>query len=106
MNQCKKRWEPILVQLPPSLKFNNEVTENFFEIIKKNYFKYTFALEVRHNTWLKEESFTLLRKYDIAFVISQSGKRFPCAEMVTAKNIYVRLHGRHSCMPLIMIMKH
>ncbi len=34
-----------------------------------------------------------MTKYDIAFVISQSGKKFPYSEMVTAKNIYVRFHG-------------
>ena len=34
-----------------------------------------------------------MSKYDIAFVISQSGVKFPYAESITAKNIYVRFHG-------------
>jgi uncharacterized protein YecE (DUF72 family) len=34
-----------------------------------------------------------MTKYDIGFVISQSGVGFPYSEMVTAKNIYVRFHG-------------
>jgi uncharacterized protein YecE (DUF72 family) len=50
-------------------------------------------MEVRHETWMTEESLTLMSKYDMAFVISQSGDRFPYAETVTAKNIYVRFHG-------------
>jgi uncharacterized protein YecE (DUF72 family) len=50
-------------------------------------------MEVRHDTWLSEESLTLMTKYDIGLVISQSGERFPYSEMVTAKNIYIRFHG-------------
>ena len=50
-------------------------------------------MEVRHNTWLEEESLTLMTKYDIGLVISQSGERFPYSEMITAKNIYIRFHG-------------
>jgi uncharacterized protein YecE (DUF72 family) len=50
-------------------------------------------MEVRHDTWLAEESLTLMTKYDIGIVISQSGNRFPYSEMVTAKNIYIRFHG-------------
>ena len=32
-------------------------------------------------------------KYNIAFVISQSKAKFPYAEAVTSKNIYIRFHG-------------
>jgi len=50
-------------------------------------------MEVRHDTWLQETSLTLMTKYDIGLVISQSGERFPYSEMITAKNIYIRFHG-------------
>lgn len=89
----KPKMGPVLVQLPPSLKFDYEVAEHFYSVTKKQYKGYYFAMEVRHDTWLAEESLTLMAKYDIAFVISQSGKRFPYAEHVTAKHIYVRFHG-------------
>ena len=52
-------------------------------------------MEIRHDSWLQEESLTLMTKYDIGLVISQSGEQFPYSEMVTAKNIYVRFHGPH-----------
>jgi uncharacterized protein YecE (DUF72 family) len=52
-------------------------------------------MEVRHDTWLQEESLTLMTKYDVGLVISQSGERFPYSEMITAKNIYIRFHGPH-----------
>ncbi len=84
---------PVLVQLPPSLGFNYELASNFFSVLKEKYRSYEFVLEVRHKTWLSEESLTLMTKYNIGNVISQSGNRFPYSEMVTAKNIYVRLHG-------------
>lgn len=34
-----------------------------------------------------------MKKYNIAFVISQSGAGFPYAEIVTAQHIYVRFYG-------------
>jgi len=42
---------------------------------------------------MAEESLTLMAKYNIAFVISQSKAKFPYAEAVTSKNIYIRFHG-------------
>lgn len=89
----KNRMGPVLVQLPPTLKFDYGVADNFYTVLKKHYGAYRFAMEVRHETWLAEDSLTLMAKYDIAFVISQSGKGFPYAETVTATDIYVRFHG-------------
>lgn len=89
----KRKLGPVLIQLPPSLGFNAEKAEHLFKLCKKSYSYYRFALEVRHNTWLGEESTSLMKKYNIAFVISQSGTRFPYAELVTSENIYVRFHG-------------
>jgi uncharacterized protein YecE (DUF72 family) len=89
----KKMMGPILVQLPPSLKFNYDLAAYFYDLLKKKYRHYDFVMEVRHPTWMEEDSFTLMTKHDIGFVISQSGKEFPYSEMITAKNIYVRFHG-------------
>ncbi len=83
----------VLLQLPPSLLFDYERADYLFYLLKTKYKQYDFALEVRHASWLEVDSISLLTKYDIAFVISQSGNRFPYAEMITSKNIYVRFHG-------------
>ncbi|MCD6063403.1 MAG: hypothetical protein K0R82_1314 [Flavipsychrobacter sp.] len=88
----KKKLGPVLVQLPPNLKFDYEVTEYFFKQLKKCK-TYDFALEVRHETWMDDHVLDLMAQYNVAFVISQSGVGFPYSEMVTAKNIYVRFHG-------------
>jgi uncharacterized protein YecE (DUF72 family) len=84
---------PVLIQLPPSVKFNYERAENLYRILKTTYRRYEFVMEIRHDTWLGEISLTLMTKYDIGLVISQSGNEFPYAEIVTARNIYIRFHG-------------
>jgi uncharacterized protein YecE (DUF72 family) len=84
---------PILIQLPPSLKFDIDVIEPFFDLLKEVYSEYAFAIEPRHLTWFEPDSLDLLRKYKITFAISESGGRFPYGEFVTAKNVYLRFHG-------------
>lgn len=84
---------PVLVQLPPSLKFDKDVASNFYEVLHRKYKTYKFAMEVRHLSWLTEESFELMRSKKISFVISQSGVGFPYAEELTAKDVYIRFHG-------------
>jgi uncharacterized protein YecE (DUF72 family) len=89
----KDRLGPVLIQLHPNLKFDKERAEHFFKVLRKKYPDYSFAFELRHDSWLCTDCYKLLRKYEIAFVISQSGEGFPYAEEVTAKDIYVRFHG-------------
>ena len=89
----KNMMGPVLVQLPPMLAFNYDKAEYFYSLLKKKFREYSFVMEVRHETWMKEQSLTLMSKYDIGLVISQSGSRFPYSEIITAKNIYVRFHG-------------
>jgi uncharacterized protein YecE (DUF72 family) len=84
---------PVLLQLPPMLAFHYDKADYFFSLLRRKYGKYQFVIEVRHNSWMHDDSLTLMTKYDIGFVISQSGVDWPYSEMVTAKNIYVRFHG-------------
>jgi uncharacterized protein YecE (DUF72 family) len=91
----KKMMGPVLLQLPAILKFNFDKAEHLYRLMKTKYRKYDFVMEVRHDSWLEEQSLTLMTKYDIGLVISQSGERFPYSEMITAKNIYIRFHGPH-----------
>jgi uncharacterized protein YecE (DUF72 family) len=89
----KKMMGPVLIQLPPFLKFNFEVAAHFYAVLRKRYRTYSFVMEARHDTWLGKDSLELMTKYEIGWVIAQSGVEFPYAEQVTAKNIYVRFHG-------------
>lgn len=89
----QKQMGPVLLQLPPMLRFDYDIADYFFRLLSRNYGKYQYVIEVRHPTWLQDEALTLLAKYEIGIVISQSGNRFPYTEMITATNIYVRFHG-------------
>ena len=89
----KRRLGPVLIQLPASLVFHEDKTMMLYKFCKKKYAYYNFAMEVRHNSWLSKESIDLMKQYNMAFVISQSGTGFPYAELVTAEHIYVRFHG-------------
>ncbi len=89
----KKQLGPLLVQLPGSLAFDMEVAVHFFELLKRDYSEYQFAVEARHETWTQTEATRLLEEYNIAWVISQAGTGFPYRELITGDNIYIRLHG-------------
>ena len=93
----KEKLGPILFQLPPSLKFDQETLEEFLKIIIKKAEKLKahnlcFALEARHQTWFSQECFNLLRTYNVAFVYADSG-RWPKLEKDTADFFYLRMHG-------------
>jgi uncharacterized protein YecE (DUF72 family) len=89
----KKQMGPVLIQLPRMVKFKFDRDEHFFRLLTTTYRSYKFVLEFRHDSWVHNDALSLLAKYNIGLVISQSGSRFPYSEMVTAKNIYVRFHG-------------
>lgn len=89
----KHKMGPVLIQLPPSLQFNYDTAEYLYQLLASKYKDYRFAMEGRHASWVNEDSITLMAKYGIAFVISQSGVGFPYIEAVTTKDIYIRFHG-------------
>lgn len=89
----KRKLGPVLIQLPPSLHFHADKAAHLYKLCKKQYAYYKFAMEIRHASWLEKESLDLMKQYNIAFVIAQSGTRFPYAEIVTAQHIYIRFHG-------------
>jgi uncharacterized protein YecE (DUF72 family) len=90
----KSRLGPVLIQLPPGLLFDKPLIHEFLDIIKNRYSLYRFAIEVRHESWINDNFFDLLAHRGIAFVIADSGNRFPFYETVTADFVYMRFHGR------------
>jgi len=80
---------PILFQLPPHWKINLERLENFLGHLPEEY-RYTF--ELRNETWLKEETYGLLRKYNAAFCIYDFNFR-QSPRITTTDLVYIRLHG-------------
>lgn len=89
----KAKMGPVLVQLPHMVSFNKGVVENFYRTLKFEFGNYRFVMEVRHLSWLEEESLNLMSMYNIGFVIAHSGVGFPYREVFTSDIIYVRFHG-------------
>lgn len=93
-NEAVERFEhklgPILFQLPPMLKFDAAVFDEFCAALKPGR---RYALEVRHPDWIRLEALQSLKDHGMAFCIADTAGRFPYAEAVTADFIYVRLHG-------------
>ena len=81
----------VLIQLPPSLKFDPALLRQFFSRLDPG-IRYT--LEARNKTFLSDEVFDILRQSNIAWCVSETAGRYPYAEALTADFVYLRLHGR------------
>lgn len=90
----KGRLGPVLIQLPPGLKYDEPLIISFFDLLAERSGQYRFAVEVRNKTWINDSFFNILAQYGIIFVIADSGDRYPYYEAVTADEVYLRFHGR------------
>jgi uncharacterized protein YecE (DUF72 family) len=109
---------PFLWQLPDSYQFDPERIETFLKLLPRSSqaaealaqghdarlkrgalvkaaasVRYRHAFEVRHPSYFVPEFFALLRRHRIAFVIADTAGKWTLAEEVTARFVYVRLHG-------------
>lgn len=85
----REKLGPILWQLPPNFKPDFPRLEQFLKRLPP---KHSHAMEFRHPDWTNEETFKLLRKYNVAFVWVSS-LRMPQNFTVTADFVYARFHG-------------
>lgn len=117
--RLEKKLGPLLWQLPPSLKYDVEVMEEFLAMLprdtdaaaalarrrdratmkgrsavpsQKNR-RLRHAVEVRHESFADADFIHLLRRENVALVVADTAGRFPYAEDVTADFLYLRLHG-------------
>lgn len=83
----------LLTQLPPDFTFKQRGSlESFFNLIPE---EMHFAVEFRHESWNREETWDLLKKYGVANTVTDSPIEFLARPVVTAKtHSYVRWHGR------------
>lgn len=80
---------PILFQLPPRWKYNGERLEEFLQALPPA-FHYVF--EFRHPDWIRDEAFSLLRKYNASYCVHDMPESH--SPILTTNNIaYVRFHG-------------
>ncbi len=81
---------PLLLQLPPSLRFDPRVVAGFIENLPH---RFRWAIEFRHKSWLVPEAYDLLRAHGVAYTIVDEPLLPPDAH-VTAPFAYIRWHGR------------
>jgi len=80
----------ILIQLPPSLDFQPEAMEKFLEILPA---EYRFAVEFRHLSWMRPETWNLLERHRVAYVVVDE-PLLPPEIHTTTDFCYFRWHGK------------
>jgi uncharacterized protein YecE (DUF72 family) len=78
-----------LLQLSPGLAYDHERLSYFLERWPR---QLRIAIEFRHGSWHRDETFALLEQYAAAYCV-MSGANLPCILRATAPFVYVRLHG-------------
>ena len=82
----------ILIQLPPKFSFNLGKLEQFFEILPS---QVNFAVEFRDKSWMRNETWELLHKHQVAYTMVDE-PLLPPEMHITSKIAYFRWHGRGS----------
>jgi len=80
----------ILIQLPPSLRYDPSTLEGFLELLPKGI---RFAIEFRHPSWLSDETWRLLSDHNVAYTAVDE-PLLPPEFKITADFSYFRWHGR------------
>jgi uncharacterized protein YecE (DUF72 family) len=78
---------PILIQLPPNLKFDRPLLESFLALRPP---PFLFAFEVRHPSWYTDETYAVLRQHETALCLAETDKQTP-PDVLTAGFTYIRL---------------
>jgi uncharacterized protein YecE (DUF72 family) len=80
---------PLLYQLPPNMKRNDEVLESFLSLLPKG-LRHVF--EFRNESWLSEEVFHILRRYHVGFCVYDM-PTLTTPLVATSDFVYIRFHG-------------
>ncbi|MBA2661837.1 MAG: DUF72 domain-containing protein [Bradymonadaceae bacterium] len=91
MSELGHKLGPLLLQMPPSFTIDAiDDLAHFFEGLPDGF---AYAVEVRHRSWLVEEYAELLKRWNVAMVLTCSGhlERF---WRVTSRIAYVRWLGQ------------
>ncbi len=91
MQPLAERLGPILIQLRPKFNYDEHVgaLEDYLDMVPKNY---EWAVEFRHKSWMRDETFEILRKHNAAYTVVDE-PLLPSDLHVTADFAYVRWHG-------------
>lgn len=113
----REKLGPLLWQLPPSLRYDEERVETFLSQLPHDTEKLAaiarrhdrsmqsvlvkadrkrrvrHAIEVRHASFADEAFIAQLRRHRVALVVADTAGKWPFLEDVTAGFMYLRLHG-------------
>jgi uncharacterized protein YecE (DUF72 family) len=89
----KDNLGPVLIQLPPSLEFDNRRTKTFLSLLRDIY-PGMVVLEPRHGSWFEKRVNQLLQDFDVSRVAADPAC-VPVAAMPGGYTslVYFRLHG-------------
>jgi len=87
-----KKLAAVLWQLPPFMRKNIDRLESFASTLVR-WNDVWHVMEFRHTSWFDEETAKTLERCGLVNCISDAGK-FERWDAVTAKAVYVRLHGK------------
>ena len=79
----------ILIQLPPKFEYKPKELEDFFKMLPTHM---RFAVEFRDQLWMRQETWALLRKYQVAYTIVDE-PLLPPEIHITTNTAYFRWHG-------------
>jgi len=85
----KEKLGPLLYQLPPSMKRNDELLQNFLSTLPS---KYQHVIEFRHESWIDEAVFDILRRHNVGLCVFDMPS-FSCPLVATSDFAYIRFHG-------------
>jgi uncharacterized protein YecE (DUF72 family) len=80
----------LLIQLPPKYNYNPENLEGFFELLDPTF---RYAVEFRHLSCMREETWALLHKYGVAYA-NVDEPLLPPEVHLTTDFSYFRWHGK------------
>ena len=90
--QARGKLGCILIQLPPSFVYERD-RENFEAFLELLPPEYEFAAEFRDPSWMRHDTWTLLKKHNVAYCIVDE-PLLPPDVQITADYAYFRWHGR------------
>lgn len=94
MRPLAERLGPILIQLRPKFNYEEHVgnLESYLDVLPGNY---EWAVEFRHESWMRPETMDILRRHNVAYTIVDE-PLLPPEIYVTTDFAYIRWHGHGS----------
>jgi len=80
----------LLIQLPPKYEYDIDHLESFFKILPLDF---KFAVEFRNLSWMRKETWDLLKKHEVAYTIVDE-PLLPPEIHITSSIAYFRWHGK------------